>query len=93
MSEALSKESRALLDEMRPRLLASKEIYAAYIKLIESSESGPVGLFMAWPALPSGGHAILPTNVERECCEAVVNILKTKLARVDQALGTISVHY
>lgn len=72
---------RAELAQMRPRLLALRELYTTYIDHIH------LVLFVAAPPLPSGGHRNLPSDVEKECEAAVVKVLKQKLAQIEKALG------
>jgi hypothetical protein len=84
-SAAWIAESRAELDRLRPQLIALREIYEAYIRSIDAI------LFGASPPLPNGRIAPnLPPVIEAECRDAVVKVLKAKLAKVNKALGRAS---
>jgi len=72
---------REELRQIRPQLLALKELYQSYIDQLH------LVLFVSSARLPSGGYVNLPPKVEQECEAAVVAVLKRKLAKVEKALG------
>lgn len=80
-TETLVSTMRAELAEMRPQLVALQELYTTYIASIRQV------LFVAMLRMPSGEYRNLPQKVERECEEAVVRVLETRLAKVNKALG------
>lgn len=80
---AMCAEMRSELEQMRPQLLVLRELYSTYIDAIHTV------LFCAAPPLPSGGFRNLPPAIEKECEEAVVRVLKGKLAKVTKALGSL----
>lgn len=82
--DKLSASIREELQLMRPRVLAARDVYAAYVEFVQEH---PEHLFVVYPALAGGGHAMLPPSVEAECSAAVLKVLKAKLAKCNKALG------
>lgn len=75
--------AREELEKARPHLLVARDALAAYITMLQKA---PEHLFLALPPLPSGGHAVLGSAIERECSEAVLEVLKKWHAKANRAL-------
>jgi len=81
-----------LRGELWQMMSALKAQEASHVAWIEDVAKNP-GILFGWaPPLPQGGHAQLNQSAEKECAEAVLRVLKRRLAKLQKAMRTHDRH-